>query len=106
MAIQTLGLATRLAHINCRSAVIGISGGLDSTLALIVTVLAFDKLGWDRKRIIGVTMPGLGTSSRTRGNAWDLMVALGITEREIPIGKAVAQHFEDIGQDPTLTDVT
>ena len=106
MAIQTLGLATRLAHINCRSAVIGISGGLDSTLALIVTVLAFDKLGWDRKRIIGVTMPGLGTSSRTRGNAWDLMVALGITAREIPIGKAVAQHFEDIGQDPTLTDVT
>ena len=106
MAIQTLGLATRLAHINCRSAVIGISGGLDSTLALIVTVLAFDKLGWDRKRIIGVTMPGLGTSSRTRGNAWDLMVALGITAREIPIGQAVAQHFEDIGQDPTLTDVT
>ena len=106
MAIQTLGLATRLAHINCRSAVIGISGGLDSTLALIVAVLAFDKLGWDRKRIIGVTMPGLGTSSRTRGNAWDLMLALGITAREIPIGKAVAQHFEDIGQDPTLTDVT
>ena len=106
MAIQTLGLATRLAHINCRSAIIGISGGLDSTLALIVAVLAFDKLGWDRKRIIGVTMPGLGTSSRTRGNAWDLMVALGITAREIPIGQAVAQHFEDIGQDPTLTDVT
>ena len=106
MAIQTLGLATRIAHINCRSAIIGISGGLDSTLALIVAVLAFDKLGWDRKRIIGVTMPGLGTSSRTRGNAWDLMVALGITAREIPIGQAVAQHFEDIGQDPTLTDVT
>lgn len=106
MAIQTMGLATRLAHIGCRSAVIGISGGLDSTLALIVAVLAFDKLGWDRKRIIGVTMPGLGTSARTRGNAWDLMEALGVTAREIPIGKAVAQHFEDIGQDPTLTDVT
>lgn len=104
--IQVLGLATRLAHISSRTAVIGISGGLDSTLALIVTVLAFDKLGWDRKRIIGVTMPGLGTTERTRSNAGDLMSALGVTSLEIPIGKAVAQHFEDIGQDPALTDVT
>lgn len=104
--IQVMGLATRLAHINCKTAVIGISGGLDSTLALLVAVLAFDKLGWDRKRIIGITMPGLGTTVRTKSNAKDLMVTLGVTVREIPIGKAVAQHFADIGQDPNLTDVT
>lgn len=104
--IQVMGLASRLAHINCSTAVVGISGGLDSTLALIVTVLAFDKLGWDRKRIIGITMPGLGTTSRTRSNAQDLMEAFGVTFMEIPIGKAVAQHFEDIGQDPSRTDVT
>lgn len=104
--IQVMGLATRLAHINCKTAVIGISGGLDSTLALLVAVLAFDKLGWDRKRIIGITMPGLGTTVRTKSNAQDLMETLGITAREIPIGKAVAQHFADIGQDPNLTDVT
>lgn len=104
--IQVMGLATRLAHINCKTAVIGISGGLDSTLALLVAVLAFDKLGWDRKRIIGITMPGLGTTVRTRSNAQDLMETLGVTVREIPIGKAVAQHFADIGQDPNVTDVT
>ncbi len=104
--IQVMGLATRLAHINSRTAVIGISGGLDSTLALIVTVLAFDKLGWDRKRIIGITMPGLGTTSRTHSNASNLMEALGVTSMEIPIGKAVALHFEDIGQDPSVQDVT
>lgn len=104
--IQVMGLATRLAHINCKTAVIGISGGLDSTLALLVAVLAFDKLGWDRKRIIGITMPGLGTTVRTKSNAQDLMEALGVTVREIPIGKAVAQHFADIGQDPNVTDVT
>lgn len=105
-SIQVLGLATRLKHINSRTAVIGISGGLDSTLALIVTVLAFDKLGWDRKRIIGITMPGLGTTSRTHSNANDLMEALGITTREIPIGAAVAQHFKDICHDPAVADVT
>lgn len=104
--IQVMGLATRLAHINCKTAVIGISGGLDSTLALLVAVLAFDKLGWDRKRIIGITMPGLGTTVRTKSNAQDLMETLGVTAREIPIGKAVAQHFADIGQDPNVTDVT
>ena len=104
--IQVLGLATRLAHIDCKTAVIGISGGLDSTLALLVAVLAFDKLGWDRKRIIGITMPGLGTTVRTKSNAQDLMETLGVTAREIPIGKAVAQHFADIGQDPNVTDVT
>lgn len=104
--IQVMGLATRLAHINCKTAVIGISGGLDSTLALLVAVLAFDKLGCDRKRIIGITMPGLGTTVRTKSNAQDLMETLGVTVREIPIGKAVAQHFADIGQDPNVTDVT
>lgn len=104
--IQVMGLATRLAHINSKTAVIGISGGLDSTLALLVAVLAFDKLGWDRKRIIGITMPGLGTTVRTKSNAQDLMETLGVTAREIPIGKAVAQHFADIGQDPNVTDVT
>ncbi len=104
--IQVMGLATRLAHINSRTAIIGISGGLDSTLALLVTVLAFDKLGWDRKRIIGITMPGLGTTVRTHSNATDLMEKLGVTAMEIPIGKAVAQHFEDIGHDPAVQDVT
>lgn len=104
--IQVIGLATRLAHIHSQTAVIGISGGLDSTLALIVTVLAFDKLGWDRKRIIGITMPGLGTTTRTHSNASDLMAALGVTSMEIPIGKAVAQHFSDIGQNPEVQDVT
>lgn len=104
--IQVIGLATRLAHIHSQTAVIGISGGLDSTLALIVTVLAFDKLGWDRKRIIGITMPGLGTTTRTHSNASGLMAALGVTSLEIPIGKAVAQHFSDIGQNPEVQDVT
>lgn len=104
--IQVMGLATRLAHIHSQTAVIGISGGLDSTLALIVTVLAFDILGWDRKRIIGITMPGLGTTTRTHSNASDLMAALGVTSLEIPIGKAVAQHFSDIGQSPEVQDVT
>ncbi len=104
--IQVMGLATRLAHIHSQTAVIGISGGLDSTLALIVTVLAFDKLGWDRKRIIGITMPGLGTTTRTHSNASDLMAALGVTSLEIPIGKAVEQHFSDIGQNPEVQDVT
>lgn len=104
--IQVIGLASRLAHIHSQTAVIGISGGLDSTLALIVTVLAFDKLGWDRKRIIGITMPGLGTTTRTHSNASDLMAALGVTSLEIPIGKAVAQHFSDIDQNPEVQDVT
>lgn len=104
--IQVIGLATRLAHIHSQTAVIGISGGLDSTLALIVTVLAFDKLGWDRKRIIGITMPGLGTTTRTHSNASDLMAALDVTSLEIPIGKAVSQHFSDIGQNPKVQDIT
>lgn len=105
-SIQTMGLMTRLEHIGCKTAVIGISGGLDSTLALIITVMAFDRLGWSRDRIIGVTMPGLGTTVRTHSNASDLMEVLGITSREISIVPAVRQHFNDIGQDESVHDVT
>ncbi len=104
--IQVVGLAKRLYHLNGSKAVIGISGGLDSTLALLVTVKAFDKLGMDRKGIIGITMPGFGTTDRTHGNARKLMETLGITIREISIAKAVTQHFEDIGHDAKVHDVT
>mgnify|MGYP002620997408 CR=1 FL=1 len=104
--IQVAGLAKRLQHTGCRHVVIGISGGLDSTLALLVTVMAFRKMGLDLKGIVGVTMPGLGTSSRTHDNADKEMQLLGITAREISIAKAVAQHFEDIGHDPSQHDVT
>lgn len=106
MAMQVMALATRLNHIGCRTAVIGISGGLDSTLALLVAVLAADRLGWDRKRIIGITMPGYGTTSRTRSNASDLMDALGTSSREISITAACDRHFLDIGHDPAIHDVT
>ena len=104
--IQVAGLAKRLYHINAQKAVIGISGGLDSTLALLVTVKAFDKLDLDRKGIIGITMPGFGTTDRTHSNAIKLMETLGVTIREISIAKAVIQHFEDIGQDMQLHDIT
>ena len=104
--IQVEGLLTRLAHIGCKSAVIGISGGLDSTLALLVTVQAFDRLGWSRKRIVGVTMPGYGTTGRTRNNATDLMEALGTTSREISISGACDRHFQDIGHDKSVHDIT
>ena len=96
LSIQSAGLASRMEAINCKSAVIGISGGLDSTLAVLVTCLTFDKLGLDRKDIIAVTMPGFGTTDRTYTNALDLMKALGTSIREIPIGPAVLQHFKDI----------
>ena len=104
--IQVTGLATRLRHINCQTAVLGVSGGLDSTLAILVTALAFDKLGWSRERIIGVTMPGYGTTSRTKNNATELMDRLGITSREISIAAACDQHFKDLGHDKNVTDVT
>ena len=104
--IQVAGLAKRLYHINAQKAVIGISGGLDSTLALLVTVKAFDKLDIDRKGIIGITMPGFGTTDRTHNNAVKLMQTLGVTIREISIAKAVTQHFEDIGHNPKLHDIT
>lgn len=106
ISLQVAGLMTRLNHIGCRSAIIGISGGLDSTLALLVTVMAVDRLGWTRDRIIGVTMPGFGTTSRTKNNAWDLMQALGITCREISIKAACQQHFSDIGHDESVHDAT
>lgn len=106
LAIQSLGLARRLGFIHASSAVIGISGGLDSTLALLVTVDAFDRLKLDRRGIIGVTMPGFGTTSRTHGNAVALMERLGVTIREISIVRAVEQHFKDIGHDPAVHDVT
>ncbi|MBR6188377.1 MAG: NAD(+) synthase [Prevotella sp.] len=104
--IQTMGLCRRLQHTHSDKAVIGISGGLDSTLALLVTVRAFDRLGLSRQGIIGITMPGFGTTDRTHKNAVLLMNALGITQREISIAKAVTQHFEDIGHDKTVHDVT
>ncbi len=104
--IQAQGLATRLKAINCSKIVVGISGGLDSTLALLVATRAFDRLCLDRKGIIGVTMPGFGTTGRTHSNSLALMNILGVEAREIPIGKAVMQHFDDIGQDPENTDVT
>ena len=94
--IQTCGLAKRMLHIGCKDAVVGISGGLDSTLALLVLINVYDKLKIGRKHIWGITMPGFGTSDRTYNNAIRLMQLLGVTIREIPIGDAVEQHFKDI----------
>ncbi len=104
--IQVAALARRLDAIRCRTLVVGISGGLDSTLALLVAAKTFDRLRLDRKGIIGVTMPGFGTTGRTHSNAVALMESLGVTIREISIVKAVSQHFEDIGHDPAIHDVT
>jgi len=104
--IQVAGLAKRLDAIGCRSLVVGISGGLDSTLALLVAVRTFDRLGLDRKGITGITMPGFGTTDRTHNNATMLMEALGVTSMEIPIGEAVNLHFKDIGHDASVHDVT
>ncbi|MBQ5318643.1 MAG: NAD(+) synthase [Oscillospiraceae bacterium] len=106
LTMQATGLATRLRHINCKTAVVGLSGGLDSTLALIVTVHAFDMLGLDRKGIVTVTMPCFGTTSRTKNNAYYLAEAYGVTLKEINIAAAVRQHFADIGQDESNLDVT
>ena len=100
LEIQSHGLAKRLQHTHCTRAILGISGGLDSTLALLAVVRTFDKLGIDRKQIIGVTMPGFGTSDRTYQNAVELMELLGITSREISIRAACEQHFRDIALDP------
>ncbi|MDE6288705.1 MAG: NAD(+) synthase, partial [Muribaculaceae bacterium] len=106
LSIQSAGLAKRLDVTRCKTLVIGVSGGLDSTLALLVAVRAFDFLGLDRRGIIGITMPGFGTTDRTHDNAVNLMDDLGVTRREINIGKAVMQHFSDIGQNPAVHDVT
>ena len=106
LSIQSLALARRLQHTHCDKAVVGISGGLDSTLALLVVVRAFDVLGLERRGILGITMPGFGTTDRTHQNALTLMQQLGVTSREISIAKAVTQHFEDIGHDASQHDVT
>ncbi len=106
LMIQSMGLKKRLEHIGCQSAVVGISGGLDSTLALLVTVRAFDLLGKDRKGIVAVTMPGFGTTDRTYDNAVSLIRCLGVTFREVDIKHAVTVHFGDIGHDINNHDVT
>lgn len=104
--IQIAGLAKRLVHTNCRTVVVGISGGLDSTLALLVCVRTFDKLKLPRTGIIGVTMPGFGTTDRTYTNAMALMKSLGVTIKEVSIKKSCIQHFEDIEHDISVHDVT
>ena len=106
LTIQAMGLKKRLEHIGCKTAVIGISGGLDSTLALLVTAKAFDYLGLDRKGIVAVTMPGFGTTDRTYDNAVRLIKEIGATFKEVSIVNAVEQHFNDIEQDPNNHDVT
>ncbi len=104
--IQCTALATRLHAIGCKQAVIGISGGLDSTLALLVGVRAFDMLGLPRGGVHAITMPGMGTGKRTKANADKLMAALGVTAITIDIEAAVKQHFADIGHDENVHDVT
>lgn len=104
--IQALGLKKRLAHTHAKSAVVGVSGGLDSTLALLVTARAFDMLGLPRKGIVAVTMPGFGTTDRTYNNAVAMIKSLGATFKEVPIAKAVMQHFADIDHDASIHDVT
>lgn len=105
-SIQVAGLAKRIMHTACKHLIIGISGGLDSTLALLVCVKTFDKLGMNRKGIVGVTMPGFGTTDRTYNNALSLMNSLGVTIREISIADSVKVHFNDIGHDISVHDVT
>ncbi len=106
LSMQSQALARRLSQINARSAVLGVSGGLDSTLALLVTCRAFDLLQKDRESILAYTMPGFGTSKKTKGNADALMRALGVTASSVPITEAVSVHFADIGHDPADRDVT
>ncbi len=103
--IQSMGLAKRILHTNAQSLVMGISGGLDSTLALLVALRALDMVGMSYDKFVGVTMPGFGTTGRTYNNAIGLMRALGITMREISVRKACEQHFEDIEHDPEVRNV-
>lgn len=106
LTIQSKGLEKRLAHTGSKTAIIGVSGGLDSALALLVTVRALKSLGKDLSGIIGVTMPGFGTTNKTKSNSVRLMEALGVTVREIPVGKTVESHFNDIGHDQDDKNVT
>lgn len=105
-SIQVAGLMKRLAHTSIQKAVVGVSGGLDSTLALLVMVEAFDRLGLPRANITGITMPGFGTTNRTYKNSISMMRSLGVTPVEISIVAAVEQHFKDIGHDPEVHDIT
>ena len=104
--MQAAALAERLERSYTRKAIVGVSGGSDSTLALLASARAMELLGRPASEVLAITMPGFGTSSRTKGNAWAMMEALGCETREIPIGPAVLQHFKDIGQDPENRDVT
>lgn len=106
LSIQSEALARRIEHTGAKTVVVGISGGLDSTLALLVCVHAFDRLGRDRRGIVGITMPGFGTTDRTYTNAVNLMKELGVTIREINIAEAVRLHFRDIGHDIDVHDLT
>lgn len=106
LSIQTSALAQRWQHTHAQTLVLGVSGGLDSTLALLVCALTADRLGYSRRQIIGVTMPGFGTTDRTHDNALQLMEQLGISSYEIPIRDAVLQHFRDIDHDPDNHDIT
>ena len=106
LAIQTNGLMRRWQHTHAETVVVGISGGLDSTLALLVCVQAADRMGYDHSRVIGITMPGFGTSDRTHDNALALMDQLGVTTYEIPIREVVTQHLNDIGHDISNPDIT
>lgn len=106
LTMQSMALARRIRHIGIKDVVIGVSGGLDSTLALLVCARSFDMLGLDRSGIHAVTMPGFGTTGRTHDNATTLMFALGVDIREIPISESVKQHFKDIGHDESVHDVT
>ena len=106
ITLQAQGLAKRLRHINCQSAVIGLSGGLDSTLALLVTCRAFDICGIEREKITAITMPCFGTTDRTYNNACNLAKECGVTLKEVRIASSVRQHFADIGQNENIHDVT
>lgn len=103
--IQVAGLAKRLVHTNCKNVVVGISGGLDSTLALLVAIRTFDTLGYSRKGILAITMPGFGTTGRTYNNALALMQSLDVTIKEISIKESCLQHFRDIEHDPNNHNV-
>ena len=106
LSIQQKGLEKRLKHTNSKTVLIGVSGGLDSALALLVACRAFSSLKKDKKDIIAVTMPGFGTTDRTKGNSLKLIEALGATAKTIPISDSVLRHFKDIGHEPDNRNVT